>query len=115
MKHWTLQWGIKERVVLITAFPVVLMFVLIVVWSRVTSQSAIEQEIEERGHVVAAALAESSQYGVVSGNLSYLERTVDNLLHVDKSISAIEILGVDREVVLKRANRGAPRPENKGF
>jgi hypothetical protein len=85
MKYWTLQWGIKERVILITAFPVVLMFILIVVWARVTSHSAIQQELEERGQVVAAALAESSQYGVISGNVSYLDRTVDNLLHVDES------------------------------
>jgi two-component system sensor histidine kinase UhpB len=95
--------GIKERVILITAFPVVLMFILIVVWSRVTSHSAIQQELAERGHVVAAALAESSQYGVISGNISYLERTVDNLLHVDKSISDIEIQDLGRKAVLKRA------------
>jgi two-component system sensor histidine kinase UhpB len=103
MKYWTLQWGIKERVILITAFPVVLMFILIVVWARVTSHSAIQQELEERGQVVAAALAESSQYGVISGNVSYLDRTVDNLLHVDESISDIEIQDLSRKAVLKRA------------
>jgi two-component system sensor histidine kinase UhpB len=75
MKYWTLQWGIKERVVLVTVIPVVLMFISIVLWSRLSSYSAIRQELEERGHVVATALAESSQYGVISGNLSYLERT----------------------------------------
>jgi two-component system sensor histidine kinase UhpB len=115
MKYWTLQWGIKERVSLITAFPVMLMFVLIVVSSRVTSQSAVQQEIDERGHVVATALAESSQYGVISGNLSYLDRTVDNLLHVDKSISKIEILNRDREVVFKRAATGLREADAKVF
>jgi two-component system sensor histidine kinase UhpB len=115
MKYWTLQWGIKEQIILITAFPVVLMFVLIVVWSRVTSHSAIQEEIEERGHVVATALAESSQYGVISGNLSYLERTVDNLLRVDKSIAEIEILGLDRKVVLKRTTAEPRIAEEKVF
>jgi two-component system sensor histidine kinase UhpB len=115
MKYWTLQWGIKERVILITAFPVVLMFILIVVWSRVTSHSAIQQELEERGHVVAAALAESSQYGVISGNISYLERTVDNLLHVDKSISDIEIQDLGRKAVLKRAVGRLGEPGAKVF
>lgn len=102
MRSLSLQWGIKERVILITVLPVVLMFVLVVIWSRVTSHSAIQSDLEERGNVVATALAENSQYGVVSGNLVYVERTVENLLRVDKSIADIEILTPAGDVVLKR-------------
>ncbi|HYD79261.1 MAG TPA: ATP-binding protein [Paucimonas sp.] len=85
------KWGIKARMLLITALPLP-MIASLIAWSHFTRLDEIERELQERGNLVASTMAESSQYGVISGNLTYLERTLRGLLQVDRSIYAVEIL-----------------------
>ncbi len=93
-------WGITARLVLIATVPAFLMFVVVNVALYFTGQDEAQQALKERGQLIAAALAETSQYGVVSGNVSYLERSVRQMLNTDRSIVAIEILDADRKPII---------------
>jgi two-component system sensor histidine kinase UhpB len=85
------NWGITARLMLIATLPVTLMFVSAVLYSYFSRSQEVRQELDERGRLIASLLAESSEYGVISGNISYLERTVRWLLQVDRSIQSVEI------------------------
>lgn len=76
------------------------MIISIMLWSYLSRLEEIHRDLEERGNLIASTLAESSQYGVISGNLSYLEHTVKNLLKKDKSIFRIEILDIDKKPLI---------------
>ena len=101
MKLFKLRtWGITGRLVLIATVPAFLMFAVVSASLYVSGQDEVEQTIQERGSLIAAALAESSQYGVVSGNTSYLERNVRQLLKADASIASIEVLDALRHRIV---------------
>lgn len=105
MKLWNWKnWGITARLVAITVLPVVLMFISVTTWSYFSRFAEIQQDLHERGNLIAAALAESSQYGVISGNLAGVERTVHGLLQVDKSIYGIALLDANRKTLLHVTN-----------
>ena len=93
-------WSITARLVLVATVPAFLMFVVVNVSLYVSGQDEARQTTRERGQLIAAALAETSQYGVVSGNRSYLERNVRQLLRTDSSIAAIEILDANRKPIV---------------
>lgn len=108
-------WGITARLAVITALPVVLMFGSVVLFSSYSRYAEVQEEIAERGQVLAAALANSSEYGVVSGNLSYAERTIRALLQHDRSIARVEILNVDRRSMLDVTNAHLANEELQTF
>ena len=85
------RWGINARVTFISLLPVVLMFLAVVPYSNYSRSIEVEQALNERGRLIASLVAESSEYGVLSGNWGYLERTTRWLLQVDSSIYEIEI------------------------
>ena len=93
-------WGITARLVMVAVVPALLMFIAVNVVLYITGQSEVEDALQERGQLISAALAETSQYGVISGNVAYLERNVRQLIKTDRSISAIEILDAERRPVV---------------
>ncbi|MES2353173.1 MAG: ATP-binding protein [Pseudomonadota bacterium] len=95
------QWGIKSRMTVIALFPLTLMFVFNAGYSYYSRLSEANQELEERGRLLASLLADSGEYGVISGNISYLERTLKGLIEADKSIRKIEILSSDRRLLIR--------------
>jgi len=86
------SWGITARLVTVATVPACMMFLLVSGWLYWSGQAEVARQINERGHLIVQALAETSQYGVVSGNLSYVERNARRLLSTDKSIAAIQVL-----------------------
>src|SRR5687767_12059442 len=89
------DWGISGRLLTIAVVPAILMFVVISIALYFSARDQLRIEIKERGALVAAALAESSRYAVVSGNTSALNETLGGLLSLDQSLIAIEILDAD--------------------
>jgi two-component system sensor histidine kinase UhpB len=68
-----------------------MMFVAISTILYLTSVQDVQRDLQERGRLVSAALAQSSRYSVVSGNTSQLERALQGLVSEDRSIVGIEI------------------------
>ena len=71
--------------------PTLLMFLVISVVLYVNRSAEIDRDIRDHGKLIAAALAESSQYGVSTGNTALLESTMRGLMSADSSIASLEI------------------------
>jgi len=76
----------------ITMLPVVFLFSAFVWYSWYSHRAQVAEELSERGRILARALAETSEYNVISGNLSDLRLTINGLVQSDKSIYRIEVI-----------------------
>lgn len=95
------NWGIRSRLILIAILPIALMFSSIVLYSYYSRSKEVQQELDDRGNLISSSLAESSEYAVVSGNISDLGRTIHGLLLADKSISGIIVLNAHKDLVIQ--------------
>ena len=68
------HFGIRARVILIAILPVALLVLWVVFITYYSRLAEVHQELAEHAKVVATALAESSEYSLISGNFSDLER-----------------------------------------
>lgn len=101
------HWSVASKLIATTLLPAVLMFLGVIIWSYWSRSLEINQDLEERGKLIAAALAESSQYGVISGNLAYLDRVIDALLRVDRGIVTVDIVDERQKSLVKRVDRSS--------
>jgi two-component system sensor histidine kinase UhpB len=85
-------WSIGLRMAFITMLPVALLFSSFVWYSWYAHRAQVDEELAERGRILARALAETSEYNVISGNLSDLRLTIDGLVQSDSSIYRIDIV-----------------------
>ncbi|MFL6707110.1 MAG: ATP-binding protein [Massilia sp.] len=91
VRFWQ-SWSIGTRMIFITMLPVVFLFSSFVWYSWYSHRAQVAEELAERGRILARALAETSEYNVISGNLSDLRLTINGLVQSDKSIYRIEVL-----------------------
>lgn len=105
------HWGIGGRLVTIAVAPATLMFLVISLALYFSGHDQIRSDIRERGGLLAAALAESSRYAVVSGNTAPLNETLRGLLALDPSLIAIEILDVNHAVIVSVGDTNSPLSE----
>ena len=92
-------WGIAARLLAVAVLPASLMFVAVTGTLYVTAQGDVHRDVAERGRLIATALSQSSQYGLVSGNVDYLRTTLHQVLHADPSIVCISISNVQHTVI----------------
>ncbi len=109
------SWRITTRLVLVTTLPVLLMGMAVILYSAYARGQEVWQELDERGHLIASLLAESSEYGVISGNVAYLERTVRWLLQVDQSVRSVTITDLDQRTLLQIASGQKADHEARDF
>jgi signal transduction histidine kinase/DNA-binding NarL/FixJ family response regulator len=67
------NWGIRNRVLLITVAPALVIALLLGGYFMTAQVSALEQTLYERGQSIARNLAPAAEYGVFSGNRVILE------------------------------------------
>jgi two-component system sensor histidine kinase UhpB len=94
LRFWR-GWSIGQRMAFITMLPVTFLFTSFVWYSYYSHRAQVAEELAERGRTLARALAETSEYNVISGNLSDLRLTINGLVQSDSSIYRIEVVGVD--------------------
>ena len=101
MKHppWS-HWSFSARLILTAIIPVAVLFLAGIVYTYSSRISEVQEDLAERGVVIASAMAESSEYGLVSGNFSDLERIATSLVQADKTVSAIDILTADKRLIV---------------
>ena len=85
------SWGITTRLVVIATVPALAMFLAVTLALYLSSRDEVNNDVQVRGRLIAAALAESSHFAVVSGNVSELERMLKGLLSAGQGIRSIEI------------------------
>ena len=66
-------------------------------WTHAGEESRLRQDLQQRAALIASALAEASEYGLISGNAAALDRSVRELLRHDSAIAAIDILDASRK------------------
>lgn len=96
-------WSFATRLLALALVPAFLMLVVVNVALYLVSLDEAQADIRERGRVVAAALSEGSRYGVISGNHGSIDRAIQGLMEVDRSLVAVEVLDVDRRPLVSRA------------
>ncbi|MGZ8289506.1 MAG: sensor histidine kinase [Telluria sp.] len=89
--------GIGMRMVGITMLPVVFLFSSFVWYSWYSHRAQVAEELAERGRILAKALAETSEYNVISGNLSDLRLTINGLVQSDRSIHRIDVVDANQK------------------
>ena len=85
-------WSIGLRMAFITMLPVVLLFSSFVWYSWYAHRAQVDEELAERGRILARALAETSEYNVISGNLSDLRLTINGLVQSDRSVYRVDVV-----------------------
>ncbi len=86
------SWSIGLRMTFITMLPVAFLFTSFVWYSWYAHRAQVAEELAERGRILARALAETSEYNVISGNLTDLRLTINGLVQSDKSIYRIDVV-----------------------
>jgi two-component system, NarL family, sensor histidine kinase UhpB len=104
--HWTL----RSLLIAASALPALLMLA-VVVPLHVDGAERLRQGLEQRASLIAAALAEASEYGLISGNAAALDRSVRGLLKHDSEIASIEIFDSARRPVVALPGKVKPSPE----
>ena len=89
------SWGLRGLLLAAAALPT-LLTLLAILLLNIGSQERMRHELEERATLVAGALAEASEYGLISGNAAALDRSVRELLAHDRAIAAIDIFDAAR-------------------
>jgi two-component system sensor histidine kinase UhpB len=98
--NWKVDWGIGTRMVVVAMLPVVLLFSSFIWYSWYSHRAQVAEEIAERGRILSKALAETSEYNVISGNLGDLRVTINGLVQSDKSIHRIDVVDVNQKAVI---------------
>jgi two-component system sensor histidine kinase UhpB len=93
-------WSFTTRLVTLALVPAILMFLAVNLSVYLMSLEEAKANVRERSHLIAAALAEGSRYGVISGNTALVERTVRGLMQADASIVAVEVMDPDRQALV---------------
>lgn len=102
-------WGIAARLLAIAVLPASVMFIAVTATLYATAQGDVRRDVAARGQLIATALAQSSQYGLVSGNVAYLRTTLRHLLEADPSIACIDITDADSLAVVSDCQALVPR------
>lgn len=96
--------GIGTRMVVITMLPVIFLFSSFVWYSWYSHRAQVAEELAERGRILAKALAETSEYNVISGNLSDLRLTINGLVQSDRSIHRIDVVDANQQPAVSVAS-----------
>ena len=91
----------------IATVPAFVMFLVVSASTYAARISEVRADLDERGRLLAAVLADGSRYGVIAGHEASLQTTLRNLMAADPSIAALDIVDVEhRPVVMRGAAPG---------
>ncbi|PRC92588.1 ATP-binding protein [Solimicrobium silvestre] len=109
------NWSIRQRLLLITLLPVTYLFCMLVWHSYWLHSHEVDSEIEERGKIITKVLARSSEYELATGRLSELSLSLDSLVQSEHSIASIDILNVDKKIILHSQSADKEQFELRAF
>ncbi len=114
LRTWK-SWSIGTRMAFITMLPVVFLFTSFVSYSWYSHRVQVSEELAERGRILAKALAETSEYNVISGNLPDLRLTINGLVQSDRNIFRIEVVDASHRGAISVTSRTAEEAEGRSF
>lgn len=87
--------GLASLVLVVALVPTLLALAAVCVL-HVGGEARMRQELQQRAALIGTALAEASEYGLISGNPAALDRSVRGLLERDRAIASIDVLDAAR-------------------
>jgi len=114
MRFWQ-SWSIGMRMACIAMLPVVVLFASFMGYSWYSHRIQVAEELAERGRILARALAETSEYNVISGNLSDLRLTIQGLVQSDASIYRVEVIDSAGRGTVNVVSDTASRPQSQHY
>lgn len=84
---------------MVASVPALLMFLVITAALYISGQDEAIEAVRERGALIASSLAQTGQYGLVSGNSASLERSIRRMVDSDPSIASIDLRDPSGRVV----------------
>jgi two-component system sensor histidine kinase UhpB len=114
LRFWQ-NWSIGTRMAFITMLPVAFLFSSVVGYSWYSDRAQVAEELAERGRILARALAETSEYNVISGNLADLRLTINGLVQSDKSIYRIDVVDAERRGAISVSSRFPMNPDSRYY
>lgn len=112
--YWK-KWGIKARLILITIFPIAIMFLSMITYSYWARHAEVGEELNDRGQLIALTIASSSEYAIASANFDYLARTIHHLFDTDPSVNAVVLLDAQKHPLLNLKNPKSDAEEIHSF
>lgn len=83
--------GIKAQLILLGILPITIVTIVLTAYSIRNSMHTLEDSLKDRGNVIATQLAPASEYGVVSGNLNFLQPLIQQAMSHEPDILSILI------------------------
>ncbi len=108
-------WSIGLRMAFITMLPVALLFTSFVWYSWYAHRAQVHEELAERGRTLARALAETSEYNVISGNLADLRLTINGLVQSDSSVYRIDVVDANGRNAVSVISEHPIEAEDRAF
>jgi len=109
------NWGMGARLIFITVLPMVLITVATLVYLYHERLAEAVEELAEQGRVIATSLADSSEYAIISGNFSDLDRIANSIVKANTSIYKIELLNIDKRTAIRTITTTQRDSENRSF
>ena len=106
------SWSIAARLLAVALLPASIMFLAVTATLYASVSNDVRRDVADRGRLIATALAQSSQYGLMSGNTSYLKTTLHNLLEADPSIACIDVMDANHRPVVAECQSSKPDDVN---
>jgi len=113
LRFWR-GWSIGLRMAFITMLPVALLFASFITYSWYSHRAQVDEELAERGRILTRALAETSEYNVISGNLADLRLTINGLVQSDSSVYRVEVVDTAGRNVVDVVSRHPIQPQPDG-
>jgi len=113
LRFWR-GWSIGLRMAFITMLPVALLFASFISYSWYSHRAQVDEELAERGRILTRALAETSEYNVISGNLADLRLTINGLVQSDSSVYRVEVVDTGGRTVINVESRHPIQPQPDG-
>jgi two-component system sensor histidine kinase UhpB len=112
MAPWR-RWSLRTRLLSIIIVPLVYMFATFICYLYASGIADVDDELAERGPLVAKVLADSSEYHLAMGRLGELRQGVERVVQADRGIHQVEVLDAARKGVLTvpAKSGGTPQPQ----
>ena len=81
--------NIRSRVLILAILPALIIAVLLTVHSTRQSLRELDNGLHDRGRIIAIQLAAAAEYGVVSGNNTFLQNLVQQTMTQENDIQAV--------------------------
>ncbi|OGS91978.1 MAG: hypothetical protein A2Z95_03640 [Gallionellales bacterium GWA2_60_18] len=94
------QFGIRTQVALLTLIPSLIMVVSLEAWFLHDRFSGMDEDLLERGKLVARQLASSSEYGVFSSNQEFLQNIAKGVLQ-QPDVRGLAVLNSASETLVR--------------